>query len=116
MAVSAECLADPKASDAAITRPDCPEPERAKREGGRPVFLSVYVRLQGGEGGRGLERIEVQRSESEVVHEWNLSPEPDGVQSTTPRHLCALLGEPWVLSGGHATDVGCLDHCDWGGG
>jgi hypothetical protein len=90
MPVSAECLADPKASDAAITRLDCPEPERAKL-GGRPVFLSV-VRFQGGEGGRGLERIEVQRSESEVVHEWNLSPEPDGVQSTTPRHLRALLG------------------------
>jgi len=69
MPVSAACLADPKASDAAITRLDC----------------SVYVTFQGGEGGRGLERIEVQRSESEVVHEWNLSPEPDGVQSTTPR-------------------------------
>lgn len=60
--------------------------------------LAVYVTLQGGEGGRGIERIEVQRSESEVVHEGNLSPEPDGVQSTTPRPLCALLGEPWVQS------------------
>jgi hypothetical protein len=82
MPVSAECLADPKASDAAITRLDCPEPERAKLEGGRPAFLSNYVTFQGGEGGRGLGRIEVQRSESEVVHQWNLSPEPDGVQST----------------------------------
>jgi hypothetical protein len=79
MPVSAECLADPKASDAAITRLDCPEPERAKLE-----------------GGRGLERIEVQHSESEVVHEWNLSPEPDGVQIRLP-------AEPPP------------DRCDWGG-
>jgi hypothetical protein len=73
MPVSAECLADPKAD-----------------------FLSVYVRFQGGEGGRGLERIEVQRSENEVVHEWNLSPEPDGVQIRLP-------AEPPP------------DRCDWGG-
>jgi hypothetical protein len=49
MHVSAECLADTKTSDAAITRLDCPEPERTKLEGGR-------------------ERIEVQRRESEGVH------------------------------------------------
>jgi hypothetical protein len=88
MPVSAECLADPKASNAAITRLDCPEPERAKLEGGRPV--------QGGDGGRGLERIEMQRNESEVVHEGNLSPEPDGVQIRLP-------AEPPP------------DRCDWGG-